>query len=84
MAGGPQYRLRPGTVVLVFAGSFDSGGVLLEHGSKAEVSSRVETLSRAAARFSAAQLEFNEITEDDRRVQLELYDAVAAYLRSSE
>lgn len=84
LAGGPQYRLQRGATVLVFAGSFDSDGVYLLHGSKAELLGRVEALRRGAGQFSASQLEFNEITEDDRRAQVELYDSVIAFLRSRE
>jgi hypothetical protein len=34
--------------------------------------------------MSADQLKVNEITEDDRRVQMSLYEKLSAYLRAAK
>ena len=85
MAGGPQYQLRPGVSVIVFASSFDASvppGYLL-HGSRQELLQRVEALNAALTKMSSEELKVNEITEEDRRVQMSLYEKLFAYLRSA-
>jgi hypothetical protein len=83
MEGGPQYQLRPGVSVIVFANSFDASippGYLAQ-GSRQELLQRVETLRDALSKMSPDQLKVNEITEDDRRVQISLYEKLSAFLR---
>jgi hypothetical protein len=85
MEGGPQYQLRPGLSVIVFADSFDSRippGYLVQ-GSRQELKQRVEALSDALTKMSSDQLKVNEITEEDRRVQQILYEKLSVYLRSA-
>jgi hypothetical protein len=85
MAGGPQYQLRPGLTVIAFANSFDARippGYLLQ-GSRAELLQRVEALRTALATMSPDQLKVNEITEEDRRVQMSLYEKLAVHLRAA-
>ena len=85
MEGGPQYQLRPGLSVIVFADSFDSRippGYLVQ-GSRQELKQRVEALSDALMKMSSDQLKVNEITEEDRRVQQSLYEKLSVYLRSA-
>jgi len=84
LAGGPQYQLKPGVKVVAFANSFASNippGYLLQ-GSRDELLQRVEALRDALRQMSAEQLKVNEITEDDRRIQLALYEKLCAYLRT--
>ena len=84
LAGGPQYQLRPGVKVVAFANSFASTippGYLLQ-GSREELLHRVEALRDALRKMSADQLKVHEITEEDRRIQLELYEKLCAYLRT--
>lgn len=84
LAGGPQYQLKPGVKVVAFANSFASTippGYLLQ-GSRDELLERVEALRDALRQLSADQLKVNEITEDDRRIQLALYEKLCAYLRT--
>jgi hypothetical protein len=86
LAGGPQYQLRPGTSVIVFADSFDGKippGYLVQ-GSRQELQQRVEALRDALAKMSPEQLQRNEITEDDRRVQLNLYGKLLGALRGAK
>jgi hypothetical protein len=86
LAGGPQYQLQPGVKVVAFADSFTSRippGYLLQ-GSREELLQRVEALRDALSHMSADQLKAHEINEEDRRVQLALYDKLAAYLRTSK
>jgi hypothetical protein len=86
LAGGPQYQLRPGVKVVVFANSFASTippGYLLQ-GSREELLQRVEALCDALSHMSPDQLNVHEIDEEDRRVQLALYDKLCAYLRTSK
>jgi hypothetical protein len=85
MEGGPQYQLRPGVSVIVFANSFDASippGYLVQ-GSRQELLQRVEALGDALTKMSSEQLKVNEITEEDRRVQMSLYEKLSAYLRSA-
>ena len=86
LEGGPQYQLKPGVNVVVFANSFASAippGYLL-HGTRQELLQRVETLRDALSHMSADQLKMNEINEDDRRVQIALYEKLCADLRTSK
>jgi hypothetical protein len=86
LEGGPQYQLRPGLKVVVFANSFASSiprGYLLQ-GSREELLQRVVALRDSLSHMSADQLRVNEINGEDRRIQLELYEKLAAYLRSSK
>src|SRR5436190_1690932 len=72
LEGGPQYQLRPGVNVVVFANSFASNippGYLLQ-GSREELLHRVEALRDALSHMSADQLKVHEINEEDRRIQL--------------
>jgi hypothetical protein len=84
LEGGPQYQLRPGATVIIFANSFEASippGYLLQ-GSREELLQRIEALRDALRQMSAAQLKVNEISEQDRDVQLSLYDKLTAYLRA--
>jgi len=86
MEGGPQYQLRPGVSMIVFANSFDASippGYLAQ-GSRQELLQRVEALGDALGKMSPDQLEVNEITEDDRRVQISLYEKLSAYLSAAK
>src|ERR1043166_1039361 len=84
LEGGPQYQLRPGVSVIVFANSFNATippGYLV-HGSREELLQRVEALRDALSQMSPDQLKVNEINEEDRRIQLALYEKLSAYLRT--
>ena len=86
LEGGPQYQLRPGVKVVVFANSFANSippGYLLQ-GSREELLQRVVGLRDSLNKMSADQLRANEINEEDRRIQLELYEELSAYLRASK
>jgi hypothetical protein len=86
LAGGPQYQLAPGTEVVVFAKSFASTippGYLLQ-GTREELLQRVVALRDGLRQMSPDQLKVNEIDEGDRRIQLELYEKLCAYLRASK
>jgi hypothetical protein len=86
LAGGPQYQLRPGVSVIVFASSFDGSippGYLVQ-GSRQELLQRIEELRDAVNKMSPDQLKVNEITEDDRRVQMSLYEKISASLRAAK
>src|SRR5436189_2749549 len=86
LEGGPQYQLKPGIKVVVFANSFASTippGYLLQ-GSSAELLQRVVVLRDALSQMSPDQLTVHEIDKQDRRVQLALYDQLCAYLRTSK
>ena len=86
LAGGPQYQLRPGVSVIVFANSFDANilpGYLVQ-GSCQELLQRVEALRDALSKMSPDQLKVHEITEDDRRVQMSLYEKLSASLRAAK
>ena len=86
LEGGPQYQLRPGVSVIVFANSFGATvppGYLAQ-GSPQELLQRVEALRDTLGKMSADQLKVNEITEDDRRVQISLYEKLSAYLRAAK
>ena len=86
LAGGPQYQLQPGVTVIIFANSFDANvppGYLMQ-GSRSELLQRVKSLRDALTKMSPDQLKVHEITEDDRRVQLSLYEKLSAYLRAAK
>lgn len=86
LEGGPQYQLQPGLSVIVFANSFDASippGYLVQ-GNHQELLKRVDSLRDGLARMSSDQLKVNEITEDDRRVQMSLYEKLSAYLRAGK
>ncbi|HWV44766.1 MAG TPA: hypothetical protein VN039_01885 [Nitrospira sp.] len=86
LAGGPQYQLQPGTSVIVFADSFDASipsGYLIQ-GSRQELLQRVEALRDSLSNMSPDQLKVNEINEDDRRVQMSLYEKLSAALRRAK
>jgi len=86
LAGGPQYQLRPGISVIVFANSFDANippGYLVQ-GNRQELLQRVEALRDSLAKMSPDQLKVNEITDDDRRVQMSLYEKLSASLRAAK
>ena len=86
LEGGPQYQLRSGVSVIVFANSFDANippGYLAQ-GSRQELLQRVEALRDALGKMSPEQLKVNEITEDDRRVQMSLYEKLSAYHRAAK
>jgi hypothetical protein len=84
LAGGPQYQLQPGATVVVFADSFRghiSGGYLV-HGPREEVLQGVTALRDKLKEMSADELKRNEIGEEDRQVQLALYEKVRSHLSS--
>jgi len=86
LEGGPQYQLRPGVKVVVFANSFASPippGYLLQ-GSRDELLQRVVAFRDALRQMSTDQLRVHEIDEGDRRIQLELYEKLYSYLRPSK
>jgi hypothetical protein len=86
LEGGPQYQLRPGVSVIVFANSFD-GNIppgYLAQGSRQELLQRVQALRDALSKMSPDQLKVHEITEDDRRVQMSLYEKLTAFLRAAK
>jgi hypothetical protein len=86
LEGGPQYQLRPGVSVIVFANSFDASippGYLVQ-GNRQELLKRVDALRDGLAKMSPDQLKVNEITEDDRRVQMGLYEKLSARLRTTK
>src|SRR6266550_1595563 len=86
LEGGPQYQLRPRVSVIVFANSFDANilpGYLVQ-GSRQELLQQVEVLRDALRKMSADQLKVHEITEDDRRVQMSLYEKLSVSLRAAK
>src|SRR5213596_2311407 len=86
LEGGPQYQLRPGGKVVIFANSLASAippGYLMQ-GSREELLQRVVALRDSLSRMSPDQLKVHEINEEDRRIQLELYEKLSAYLRTSK
>jgi len=86
LEGGPQYQLRPGVSVIVFANSFDASippGYLVQ-GNRQELLQRVDALRDALSKMSPDQLKVHEITQDDRRVQMSLYEKLSAYLRAAK
>jgi hypothetical protein len=65
-AFGPQYQLRTGVSVLIFANSFDARipPKYLMHGDRQELLQWVDALRDALRRMSPDQLKVNEITEN--------------------
>ena len=53
-------------------------------GSRQELLQRVEALRDALSKMSPDQLKMNEITEDDRHVQMSLYEKLSASLRAAK
>jgi hypothetical protein len=86
LEGGPQYQLRPGVKVVIFANSFASTipPRYLLQGSREELLQRVVALRDSLSQMSPDQLRVNEIDEADRRIQLELYEKLYSYLRTSK
>src|SRR6059036_1187846 len=86
LEGGPQYQLRPGVSVIVFANSFDASvpPAYLVQGSRQELLQRVEALRDALSKMSPDQLKVHEITEDDRRIQMSLYEKLSVYIRAAK
>jgi len=83
LAGGPQYQLRPGLSVIAFANSFDANippGYLVQ-GTRHELTQRIDALRNGLIKMSPDQLKMNEITEEDRRVQMSLYERLSSSLR---
>src|SRR6266567_1364678 len=84
LAGGPQYQLQPGERVVIFADSFKTTvppGYLLQ-GKREELLQRVETLRDSLSKMSPDQLKLHEINEEDRQIQLALYEKLCTYLRT--
>ena len=82
LAGGPQYQLRPGAMVVIFADSFHAAippGFLLQ-GSREELLERMKALRDSLKQMSAEELKRNEIDEGDRQVQLALYEKLCRQL----
>ena len=53
-------------------------------GSRQKLLERVEALRDAFSKMSPDQLKVNEITQDDRRVQISLYEKLSAYIRAAK
>ena len=84
LAGGPQYQLQRGEMVVIFANSFESTippGYLLQ-GKREELLQRVKALRDNLSQMSPDQLKLNEINEEDRHIQLALYEKLGVYLRT--
>ena len=84
LAGGPQYQLQRGEMVVIFANSFESTvppGYLLQ-GKREELLQRVKALRDNLGQMSPDQLKVNEINEEDRHIQLGLYEKLGVYLRT--
>jgi hypothetical protein len=82
LAGGPQYQLRPGAMVVVFGESFRSSvppGYLM-FGSREELVKRVKGLRESLKQMPPEELKRNEIDEQDRQVQLALYEKLSGQL----
>jgi hypothetical protein len=83
LEGGPQYQLRPGLSVIAFANSFDASippGYLVQ-GTRHELTQRIDALRNGLIKMSPDQLKMNEISEEDRRVQMSLYERLSSSLR---
>ena len=52
--------------------------------SREELLERVEALRDALSKMSPDQLKVNEITKDDRRVQVSLYQKLSGYVRAAK
>src|SRR5213595_3213913 len=86
LEGGPQYQLRAGVKIVAFANSFASTipPEYLMQGTRDELLKHVESLRVALSQMSLDQLKVHEINEEDRRIQLALYDKLSTYLRTSK
>lgn len=86
LEGGPQYQLKPDIKVVVFANSLAGTippGYLLQ-GSNDELLQRLTVLRDSLSKMSPDQLKVNEINEEDRRIQVALYEKLCTYLRTSK
>lgn len=82
LAGGPQYRLAVGDHVIVFAQAFRGGyPFFLLQGDRSGLRQSIEGLNERLRHMTRQQLEFEGITEADRKVQLDLYQALLAELK---
>jgi hypothetical protein len=86
LAGGPQYQLRPGTTVIVFADSFENATQpkYLMQGSREELLERVKGLRDNLKRMPPDELQRNEIGENDRQVQVALYEKLAGQVAATK
>ena len=86
LEGGLQYQLRPGDSVIVFANSFDASipPEYLVKGSGQEWLQRVDVLRDALSKMSPDQLKLAEITENDRRIQMSLYEKLSSSLGAAK
>jgi hypothetical protein len=86
VAGGPQYRLAPRTVAIVFAHSLAAAAppAYVMHGTTEALLDQLARHRAALAGWTPEQMAFNEIDEASRRRQLALYDALSLALRSLE
>ena len=84
LTGGPQYRLAPRALTIVFADSLAAAAppAYMLHGTRNELLGLVARHRAALVGFTVEQLAFNEIDEASRRRQLELYDDLSLALRS--
>ena len=82
LEGGLQYQLRPGDSVIVFGQLLrcKHSAWIFGKGSGQGLPQGVEALRVALRKMSPDQLKANEITEEDRRVQINLYNNVSAQL----
>jgi hypothetical protein len=53
-------------------------------GSRQQLLERVEALRDGLSKMRPEQLKVNEITEEDRRVQMSLYEKLSAYIRAAK
>ena len=80
-AGDGQYRLDPGSLVAVFADSWGGRGIrYLLQGDRDQLLEDLLARHERLLEMSGAELKRNEIDEDDRRAQLELYRLLASAL----
>jgi hypothetical protein len=61
-----------------------SADLFLVQGNRQELLQRVDGLGDALSRMSPEQLKVNEITENDRRVQMSLYEKLSSSLRAAK
>jgi len=67
--------------VLICAAAAD---LFVVQGSRRELLQRIDVLRDALSEMSPDQLKANEITEEDRRVQISLYEKLSASLRAEK
>jgi hypothetical protein len=84
MDGPPEYVLRPGMWVLVFADTFDSSYApnYLRNGDRAELQGLIEKFADSAVAMTAENLAFNEITATQRDEQVALYRRLLEQLKA--